>query len=273
MDLQKDTYPISISSNYSGSISSYSDSNCHEDCNHQTNYSNYNDKEYRSIEKNPEPTIYTNQQNECKLNLPIKFVVNNVPSKVNNRFIPNHSIHKNTFNLFIAELSNSKEYAFKEKDNTTDSEQCNFYNFNPIYLNMEEFKNIFFNSTSRYFNISDNISEKIKLSNQVFENINNETEPFQLSTFIQKIYTEKNNYNIMDANILIDVVKECKNFISLYNFNYIVNCLNLDDILYIINQNNIDTKDVKIRIKVYYKSEITNIPCIMYFNYIVKNIM
>jgi hypothetical protein len=138
---------------------------------------------------------------------------------------------------------------------------------------MQEFKNIFFNSITKYFFISDTISEKIKLSNQVFENINNETEPFLLCNSIQKIYTEKHNYNIMDANTLIEVVKECNNYISLFDFKYIKNSLNLDDILFYINQNNIECNDVKIRIKAHYVSEKTNITCIMYFNYILQNIM
>jgi hypothetical protein len=78
----------------------------------------------------------------------------------------------------------------------------------------------------------------------------------------------------MDANTLIEIEKETNDYISLYDFNYITNSLNLDEILNIINKNNIveDVCEIKIKIKVYYKSIKTDIPCIMYFNYIVKNI-
>jgi hypothetical protein len=185
--------------------------------------------------------------------------------------------NKNTFNIFIAELTNSKEYTYEKKDLHVDIENenkyYNVYNFIPIYLNFDEFKNIFYNSITKYFNISDVISEKIKLSNQYFENINNEIEPFIVSNSIKKIYIKENNYNEMDANTLIEIEKETNDYISLYNFNFITNSLNLDEILNIINKNNIEEiSEIKIKIKVYYKSIKTDIPCIMYFNYIVQNI-
>jgi hypothetical protein len=137
---------------------------------------------------------------------------------------------------------------------------------------MYEFKNIFFNSNTNFFNISDSISEKIKLSNQFFKNNNNEIKPFIISNSIKRIYTEKNNYYNMDANTLIEIEKETKQYESLYDFNYITNSLNLSDIFHIINQNNINHEyDIKIKIKAYYISKKTDIPCIMYFNYIIQN--
>jgi hypothetical protein len=184
---------------------------------------------------------------------------------------------KNTFNIFIAELTNSKEYTYEEKDShiyvESENRFYNIYNFIPICLHFDEFKNIFFNSNTKFFNISDIISEKIKLSNQYFENVNNEVEPFFISNAIKKIYIAKNNYNEMDANTLIEIEKETNEFISLYNFNYITNSLNLDEIMNIFHKNNIVDKvsEIKIKIKVYYKSKKTDIPCIMYFNYILQN--
>jgi len=200
---------------------------------------------------------------------------NNKINYVTNSLLKDNN--KNTFNIFIAEITNSKDYTYDKKDLHIDFENenkfYNVYNFIPIYLNFDEFKNIFFNSMTKYFNISDVISEKIKLSNQHFKNINNKIEPFIISNSIKKIYIEKNNYNEMNANTLIEIEKETNDYISLYNFNYITNSLNLDEILNIINKNNIEANyEIKIKIKVYYKSIKTDIPCIMYFNYIVQNI-
>jgi len=254
---------------------------------------------YKSVEKshNDEPTPFHNTSTEKyilnknwsknnqekifindKPNITFdKQVINNINSRSNyviNTMIPGT---KTTFNIFIAELTNSKEYTYDEKDShiyvESENRFYNVYNFIPICLHLDEFKNIFFNSKTKYFNISDVISEKIKLSSQYFENVNNEIEPFFISNAIKKIYIEKNNYNEMDANTLIEIEKESQDFVSLYDFNYITNSLNLDDIIYIINKNNIDLDcDIKIKIKVYYKSKKTDIPCIMYFNYILKNI-
>ena len=184
----------------------------------------------------------------------------------------NTNTNTNIFNIFIAELTNSKDYAFDATNFETENKHYNVYNFTPIYLTFTEFKNTFFNSNTKYFNVSDTITEKIKLSNQFFKNRNNEIEPFIISNSIKKIYIEKNNYNIMDANTLIEIEKETKEYISLYDFSYITNSLNLDDILHIINENNVGHNyDIKFKIKVYYKSKKTDIPCIMYFNYIIQN--
>jgi hypothetical protein len=184
--------------------------------------------------------------------------------------------NKKIFSIFIAELTNSKDYTHnKNLHNNFEKENkhYNVYNFVPIYLNFDDFKNIFFNSHTRFFNISDIISEKIKLSNQYFKNVNNELEPFKIANSIKRIYIEKNNYNIMDANTIIEIEKETKKYESLYDFNYITNSFNLDDIMTIINENKIVTNNnnIKMKIKVYYKSEQTDIPCIMYFNYIIQN--
>ena len=232
----------------------------------------YKDKNFEKKIKNIQEDFFINDKPNITLD---KQIINNIINK------PNYVINtiscniKTTFNIFIAELTNEKDYAFKEKNIDLESENrlYNVYNFIPIYLNYDELKNIFFNSNTNYFNISDIISEKIKLSNQYFENIHNEIEPFITANSIKKIYIEKNNYNEMDANTIIEIEKESQAFISLYDFNYITNSLNLDDIIHIINKNNIDLDcDIKIKIKVYYKSKKTEIPCIMYFNYILKNI-
>jgi len=184
--------------------------------------------------------------------------------------------NKKIFSIFIAELTNSKDYTHNKNlhnDFEKEDKYYNVYNFIPICLNFEEFKIIFFNSNTQFFNISNVITEKIKLSNQYFKNINNELEPFKISNSIKKIYIEKNNYSIiMDANTIIEIEKETKKFESLYDFNYITNSLSLDDIITIINENNIETNNnIKIKIKVYYKSEQIDVPCIMYFNYIIQN--
>ena len=240
----------------------------------KTNYSN----NISNISKNTnfleESNIFSNNKN----------IHNNILKKPLNKIIKYYDSNsriefndKKTFNIFIAELTNSKEYTYQEKDSNTfvenENRHYNIYNFIPIYLNFDEFINIFFNSHVKYFNISDIISEKIKLTNQYFENINNQIEPFVISNAIKKIYTKKNNYNEMDANTFIEIEKETNDYISLYNFNYITNSLNLDEILNIINKNNIgDIYEIKIKIKVYYQSKKTDIPCIMYFNYVLQNI-
>jgi hypothetical protein len=197
----------------------------------------------------------------------------------NNRieFVSNSlTIQKNTFNIFIAELSNSKEYIFDHKicnDFETEYKHYNIYNFIPIYINFDEFKKVFYHSSTKYFNISDTISEKIKLSNQHFKNINNKIESFLIAKSIKKIFIEKNNYNEMDANTLIEIEKETNNYFSLYDFNYIKNSLNLEEFIHIINSNNIQVdSEIKVKIKVYYNSEKTGLPCIMYFNYILQNL-
>ena len=74
----------------------------------------------------------------------------------------------------------------------------------------------------------------------------------------------------MDASTIIEIEKETKDYISLYDFNYITNSLNLDEILAIINSNT-DGEHIKVKIKVYYVSKKTEIPCIMYFNYFINN--
>jgi hypothetical protein len=179
--------------------------------------------------------------------------------------------NENVFNIFIAEISNSKNYTY-EKDLhinfENENKNYNVYNFIQICLKFSEFKNIFFNSNTSYFNISE-ISDKIKLSNQYFINSNNEPQPFIISNSIKKIYVEKNNYYNMDANTIIEIEKETKDFISLLDFNYITNSLNLDEILLILN-NNTNGENIKIKIKVYYVSKKTDIPCIMYFNYLIN---
>jgi hypothetical protein len=223
----------------------------------------------------PLKTIYI--KNEPKST---NIIINNSKFReTNNRieFTSNSQYINNIFNLFIAELTNSKAYAFCEKNAKNEiineHKNYNIYNFIPIYIDFEEFKNIFFNSNSKYFNITDIISDKIKLSNQYYENINNDVESFILSNSIKKIYIEKNNYNEMDANKLIEIEKETNEVFSLYDFNYITNSLNLDEIIQIINKNNIDiSSEIKFKIKVYYISKITDIPCIMYFNYVIQNI-
>jgi hypothetical protein len=217
--------------------------------------------------------IYINDaKNNIRLINPIGYEINN---KI--EIIPNYEFANNIFNIFIAELTNSKEYAFHKKtaenDIKTDIKNYNTYNFIPIYIHFEEFKNIFFNSNTKYFNISDVISNKIKLSNQNYVNVNNEIEPFVISNSIKKIYIEKNNFNEVDTHKLNEIEKETNDFVSLYDFNYIANSLNLDEIIDIINNNNIDiSSEIKFKMKVCYKSKITDIPCIMYFNYIIKNI-
>ena len=283
-------------------IQPYINPDVNQDYNVNSNY------KYKSVEKshNNEPNLFSSfhtentqsnkynsnemnilNENWCKNNQE-KFIINNKPNitfdkqiinNINNRsnYVVNTIMpgNKTTFNIFIAELTNEKDYAYKEKniDFETENKFYNVYNFIPIYLNFDELKNIFFNSNTKYFNISDIISEKIKLSNQYFENINNELQPFITANSIKKIYIEKNNYNEMDANTIIEIEKESQDFVSLYDFNYITNSLNLDDLIHIINKNNIDLDcDIKIKIKVYYKSKKTDIPCIMYFNYILQNI-
>jgi len=199
--------------------------------------------------------------------------------KYNSYFLQNNSENNNflTFGIFIAELTNSKELTFNEKKNyldyQTENKIFNTYNFNSIVIDFKEFKEIFFNSNTNYLNISDLISDKIKLNNQIYES-NNLFMSFILTNAIKKIYIEKNNYNNMDANTLIEIEKEVNKYSSLYDFNYIINSLSLDEILHIIKINNIASSEyqVKFKIKVYYKSEITNIPCIMYFNYIITNL-
>jgi hypothetical protein len=176
---------------------------------------------------------------------------------------------KKVFDIFIAEVTNSREYTY---NNSNENNFYNVYNFIPIFLKFDEFKNIFFNSNTSYFNISDTIYDKTILSNQVYKNRNNSIETFVITNSIKKIYIEKNNYNNMDANTLIEIEKETKDYISLYDFNYITNSLNLNDIYYIIKENNInDDYYIKIKIKVYYISKKTDIPCIMYFNYIIED--
>ena len=157
--------------------------------------------------------------------------------------------NKKIFSIFIAELTNSKDYTHNKNlhnDFEKEDKYYNVYNFIPICLNFDEFKIIFFNSNTQFFIISN---------------------------VIKKIYIEKNNYSIiMDANTIIEIEKETKKFESLYDFNYITNSLSLDDIITIINENNIETNNnIKIKIKVYYKSEQIDVPCIMYFNYIIQN--
>jgi hypothetical protein len=283
-------YSSSISSNDSSSISSNDSSNissCHPENPpmYEENLAMYQEN---ILELHPINSIKSsNESKKYYFHSPIvnkvhflknnqeNIIINETPN-IRHEILENTLfINKNTFNLFIAELTNSKEYTFNEKisvnDFETENKHYNIYNFVPVYLNFEEFKNIFFNSKTNYFNISDVISEKIKLSNQYFKNINNITESFVLSNSVKKIYIEKNNYNEMDANTLIEIEKETTDFFSLYDFNYITNSLTLDDILYIINKNNIEsTCDIKIKIKVYYKSKKTDIPCIMYFNYILR---
>ena len=231
----------------------------------------------------PSLNIITNIFNKKRLNKTKKNFSNKKIKKIkkikkNKKIKKYHNesmFTKNVFNIFIAEISNSYDYAYNEEKNNFESENkdYNVYNFIPISLNLSEIKNIFFSSNTSYFNISDIISEKIKLSNQFFKNINNEIEPFIISNSIKRIYIEKNNYNTMDANTLIEIEKESKKYKSLYDFNYITNSLNFNELNHIINENNIldNEYSIKIRIKVYYVSKKTDIPCIMYFNYIIQN--
>ena len=219
------------------------------------------------------------QENNIDTNNSDNFIFINSMNDSTNRieFVTNSlTVHKNTFNIFIAELSNSKDYVCDDNpcnDFENENKRYNVYNFIPIYINFDEFKKVFYNSFTKYFNISDIISEKNKLSNQYFETINNKVESFFITNAIKKIYIEKNNYNEMDANTLIEIEKEANNYVSLYDFNYIKNSLNLDEFIHVINKNNIEVgSEIKARIKVYYKSQKTDIPCIMYFNYILQNL-
>jgi hypothetical protein len=179
-------------------------------------------------------------------------------------------------NIFIAEITNDKIYSEQKNETVnleTENKRFNTYNLMPINLTFHEFKNMFFNSNSNYFNITDTILDPLKLSNQYFININNTQEKFILANAIKKIYTVTNNYKNMDANILIGIEKEVSNITSLYDFPFITNSLSLEDILYNIRENNVTTNDyvLQIKLKVYYKSLLTNIPVIIYYNYLIEN--
>jgi hypothetical protein len=227
---------------------------------HHSNNSKITNENEEKLFKSTENNSHTDNSNKAK------FIFINSSSL---------TMSKNTFNIFIAELSNSKEYIHDKTYNEFEykNKQYNFYNFIPIYINFDELKKMFYHSSTKYFNISDVISAKIKLTNQYFENINNKKEPFIMSNSIKKIYIENNNNNEMDANTLIEIEKETNNYFSLYDFNYIKNSLNLEELVYTINSNNIQLgSEIKIRIKVYYKSQKIDIPCIMYFNYIIKDL-
>jgi hypothetical protein len=154
----------------------------------------------------------------------------------------------------------------------TENKYYNTYNFMPINITFYEFKNMFFNSNSNYFNITDTLLDPLKLSNQYFINIHNNPEKFILANAIKKIYTTSNNYKNMDANILIGIEKEVLNITSLYDFPFITNSLSLDDILHNIHENNINANDyvLQIKIKVYYKSLLTDIPLIITYKYLIE---
>jgi hypothetical protein len=185
--------------------------------------------------------------------------------------------NKTMYNIFIAEITNDKIYSEQKNENVnlveTENKRFNTYNFMPINITFHEFKNMFFNSNSNYFNITDTILDPLKLSNQYFININNTPEKFILANAIKKIYTVTNNYKNMDANILIGIEKEVSNITSLYDFPFITNSLSLDDILHNIYENNINANDyvLQIKLKVYYKSLLTDIPVIIFYNYLIEN--
>jgi len=183
--------------------------------------------------------------------------------------------NKTIYNIFIAEITNNRIYSEQKNeyiDLETENKYYNTYNFVPINVTFHEFKNMFFNSNSNYFNITDTPLDPLKLSNQYFINIHNNPEKFILANAIKKIYTISNNYKNMDANILIGIEKEVLNITSLYDFPFITNSLSLDDILYNIHENNINANDyvLQMKLKVYYKSLLTDIPLIITYKYLIE---
>jgi hypothetical protein len=205
---------------------------------------------------------------------------NNVDLQSNDSILNFNNTLKPLYNIFIAELTNERTLLENKKDNIYEVEYevdnlCRIYNFNNIYLTYEEFIYIFYNSNEGSFIISDDLNIKLLIQNQTYTNINNEECNFNLTEAIKRIYLEENNFFSMDANKLIEIEKEVINYKSLFDFNYKINSLDLSNIFSTISfKKNVfpsvsETIKIKIKIKVYYKSKISNSVCIMYFNYLV----
>jgi hypothetical protein len=220
-----------------------------------------------------------NDNNSICLYEPLQIKNNTICLHKNNKYTKTLSI----YSVFIAELTNSNEYANNKKNSNSieEIENNNIYYFNDIQLSFDEFIFMFYNSNIKYFTVNCQSIDKLLLSNQTYKNINDSNEPFELINVIKSIYFKNHIYNSMDANTIIELQKESNNFFSLFNFTYIINSLDLDSIIFNIRTNKIFNFDententennnfnMRIKIKVYYKSKITDISCIMYFNYIV----
>jgi hypothetical protein len=186
----------------------------------------------------------------------------------------------NLHTIFIAELTNEKTFLENKKNNNYEIEDeidklYKTYNFNNINLTYEEFINTFYNSNEGNFNIFNNLNPKLSILNQTYNDINGKKYNFNLTEAITRIYLEENKFFSMDANKLIEIEKEIINYNTLFDFNYNINSLDLCNIYTLLSlKKNIFTSTkkslkIKIKIKVYYKSKISNIYCIMYFNYLV----
>ena len=112
----------------------------YHNCNNKINISNNNIEDMENIKdmKNIE-----DMENIKKSSLKS----NNLLSALSN---------KTMYNIFIAEITNDKIYSEQKNETVnleTENKRFNTYNFMPINLTFHEFKNMFFNSNSNYFNI------------------------------------------------------------------------------------------------------------------------